>query len=485
MALVREEKGMARQQTARSALTPIPLLPQETLYVGVDIGKAKHVAGFLSRTLLQRHERFEGCPTLAFNQSRDGFRALVDRIREYVPLEQVQVLLEHTGHYHRPLEQYLLELDITVYRIHVQKRAAGMLKTDKRDALGLANTLYTQLALGAQMADKMQLVRRTVPPTPAAAQLQSLMQHRYELSHTSTQYRNKLTAICDELFPELVQVFHDPNLPTALHFREQFPTPHAIATTSLAALRAVRTKGFPTDAQLLQLQQLARETIGIKDVDRQRGLLFEQGLLIKELQLIQEHLALLQTTITDIVTTCREGQILLSMPPTGSIQAATIIATMGNIANFEKASELKSYFGWAPKRDQSGTSFDRTPLSKRGVRPMKQMLYLMVIRATIMECEWAHIYQRLLPRLAIYDERTKDYRGKLKVIGRIAGQMASMIFALLKTDQELLSQVPVGQEPPPPMLYDAAVHRRHQEGHYRSLKPGTLPRTILQLPKQQ
>jgi hypothetical protein len=33
----------------------------------------------------------------------------VDRLPEYVPLEQVQVLLEHTGHYHRLLEQYLLD----------------------------------------------------------------------------------------------------------------------------------------------------------------------------------------------------------------------------------------------------------------------------------------------------------------------------------------------------------------------------------------
>ncbi len=103
--------------------------------------------------------------------------------------------------------------------------------------------------------------------------------------------------------------------------------------------------------------------------------------------------------------------------------------------------------------------------------------------ATTMDCEWARLYQRLLPRLASYDERIKDYRGKLKVIGRIAGQMAAMIFALLKTDQELLSQIPEGQEPPPPMLYDPAIHRRHQEGHYRSLKPGTQSRKIIQLPK--
>jgi len=37
-------------------------LGQETLYVGVDIGKKTHVAGFVSSTLLARHQRFEHCP---------------------------------------------------------------------------------------------------------------------------------------------------------------------------------------------------------------------------------------------------------------------------------------------------------------------------------------------------------------------------------------------------------------------------------------
>ena len=323
---------MAQQRKARSALVPMPMLAQETLYIGVDIGKFRHVAGFLSRTLLARHGRFEGCPTFAFEQSREGFRSLVERLRELVPLEQVMVLFEHTGHYHRLLEQYLLEWDLTVYRVHVQERPKGMLKTDKRDALRLANMLYTQLELGAQVEDKMQLVRRAVAPTGAAAQLRGLIRHRYELSHHGTQLKNKLTAICDEIFPEFTQVFHDPNRPTALSFREQFPPPTALATASLSALQALRVRNFPSDAQLLKLQQLARETIGTKEVDRQKGLLLEQTLLLKELRLVQEHLALLQTEICAIVTNCREGQILLSIPPIGHIQAATIIATIGTIA---------------------------------------------------------------------------------------------------------------------------------------------------------
>src|SRR5258708_19423096 len=111
---------------------------------------------------------------------------------------------------------------------------------------------------------------------------------------------------------------------------------------------------------------------------------------------------------------------------------------------------------------------DRTNLSQRGVRPMKQMLFLMASRATTLDCEWARIYQRLLPRLCTYDERTRDYRGKKKALGRIAGQMASMMYALLNTDQETLSQVSPGEIPPPPMLYPPQTPQTHPQGSHLS-----------------
>lgn len=183
--------------TSEETASQAPL--HESVYVGIDVGKLTHVAGFVSNTLLARHGRFAGCPILKFENSREGFRTLADRLRSYVALEQVFVLLEHTGHYHKALEQYLLELDVSVYLVHVQKRQQGLLKTDKRDALGLANHLYNQLEKGIQVAEKSQLVRPAIPPTEAASLLQGLIRHRYELIQESTQRKNKLTAICDEL----------------------------------------------------------------------------------------------------------------------------------------------------------------------------------------------------------------------------------------------------------------------------------------------
>jgi transposase len=461
---------MANRSKARPDFTALPMLPRESIYIGIDVGKFKHVAGFVSKTLLERHKHFESCPAFIFEQSREGFRAFVERIRAYCPLEECFILLEQTGHYHRPLLQYLLELDISVYVIHVQSRQGGMLKTDKRDALGLANHLYNQLALGVQVENKLQVVRRAVPPSEAAAQLKGLMRHRYELVHEATQRKNKLTAICDEIFPELTQIFKNPNLPTALDLREKFPTPHTVATASLTTLREVRKKSFPSEAQLVLLQQLAAQSIGTKGLARQRGLLLEQELLIKELRLIQEHLERLEGEICQIVEQCREGKILLSIPPISPLAAATMLATIGHIANFENAGRLKSYFGWAPKRAQTGVTFDRTRLAPGGSREMKRVMYLVAWNAIKGETEWANLYKRLVPRLCTYDERTQAYKGRGKAIGHVIGRLITLIYALLRQDNETLSHLAPGTQPPDPVLYDAELHRLHRTGHYQSLK---------------
>src|SRR5436189_6394282 len=106
---------MRTRAKQRPNLQAVPLLKHEPLYIGIDVGKARHVAGFVSTTLLERHQRFEACPALVVENSREGFRSLIDRMCSYVPLEQVFVLLEHTGHYHRALVEYLQEHDISVY----------------------------------------------------------------------------------------------------------------------------------------------------------------------------------------------------------------------------------------------------------------------------------------------------------------------------------------------------------------------------------
>lgn len=269
-------------------------------------------------------------------------------------------------------------------------------------------------------------------------------------------------------------MFKNPNLTVALDLREKFPTPHAVATATLPALREVRRKSHPAFADLILLQQLAAQSIGTKDLARQRGLLLEQALLIKELRLLQDHLERLEAEICQIVEQCREGKILLSLPPIYPLAAATMLAGIGHIANFEDAAHLKAYFGWAPKRAQTGVAFDRTSLTLGGSREMKRVMYLVAWNAIKGQTEWATLYKRLVPRLCTYDERLQVYKGRGKALGHVIGRLITLIYALLRQDHQTLSHLAPGTKPPEPVLYDPELHRFHRTGHYRPLRR-TLP----------
>ncbi len=114
---------------------------------------------------------------------------------------------------------------------------------------------------------------------------------------------------------------------------------------------------------------------------------------------------------------------------------------------------------------------------------MRQMMFLIVANAVQQrESEWAKLYERLVRAKCPFDERTQSYTGKVRVMGRVAGQMTEMIYALLKRDAEVLSTIPPGEAPPPPLLYDPETHRAHRQGHYRPLKSSPPPHKITRLP---
>lgn len=228
------------------------------------------------------------------------------------------------------------------------------------------------------------------------------------------------------------------------------------------------------------MQRLAAQSIGIKDPARVNALVFEQQQLIAELRLLGEHLEQLEQHIVQVVEQSREGKILTSIPGIGSQAAASLIATIGTIANFERPAQLKSYFGWVPKIAQSGSSLDWSRLTPRGVRSMRQTMYLIVWRAIQWDADWKEVYDRLVARKCHVDERTRRVVGREKVIGRLAGQMTAVIFVLLKKDQEILAHLAPGATPPEPQLYDSALHRKHRLGYYQSSQSGVKLRKEIQ-----
>ncbi len=435
----------------------------ERIYVGVDVSKASHFAGIVSATLLERHRRFELCPTFKFENSRQGFLLFIDKVSAYTDPGHISVVLETTGHYHRPLEEFLQDRGVTVYCVHPQEHVTTRAKSDKIDALRLANQLYSQVQLGAQFIDASAKARLVAAPSEAARQLRGLVRHHYELSREMSRRKNKLIAICDELFPEFTEAIKDANGPTALRIRERFPTPAELASASEAAVIACRpSRGLPGKATLLRLQALAKNSVGIKDPGRTHSLVFEQSQLICELRLLEQNLAQLDTEIARIVNSSREGKILTSLPMVDANSAAVIISHIGSISNFENAARLRTFFGWSPKLAQTGVSRNSSTLTRGGSRVLKKTLYLMAWCAISHDTEWKELYDWLVPRKCAWDSRKEEYVGRNKVVGSICGRIASVIFALLKKDHDLLASLEPGATPPEPQLYDREYHRRRR-----------------------
>lgn len=443
------------QPTDRPALAPAP-----TFFIGIDVGKHSHAAGFVSASLLKEH-RFEQCPVITFEHSRAGLGKLLARVKEHAASPaQCAVLVENTGHYHRALVEQLMTEGFHVYVVAIrQKRVNGLNKTDKYDALRLANQLYAELSLGLQVAEKSQQVRRFAPPTDAAVQLQGLMRRRYELAQSTTRCKNKLTAIADELFPEFTQVFRDPNALLALEVRSHFPTPAEIARVSLGELSVVKHGAHPSDRKLEKLQELARLSIGVTASARVAALIIEQQQLIETVQMLRAQLDALDEKIEALVRGSREGKILLSFPLVGTIHAGTILSVIGNIRNFPRETDLRKYCGWAPQGFQTGITFDRSNMGKTGSRLLRQTFFLLTMSAIARkDTVWSKLYQRLLPIKCAYDARTETYKGRMRVVGRVAGQMIGVMYTLLKRDANLVDSLEPGAPLPEPDLYDPEIH---------------------------
>lgn len=428
------------------------------LYLGIDVGKSSHAAALISSELLLKHKKYDACPTQKVENSRTGFVALLSLIHKHS--SECCVLLEHTGHYGFALEQFLQEQNIQVYRMLARKRYSTN-KTDTHDARALAVLLYNQIELRIPLVNEQERVHPLVPASDGARTLRGLVRHRYELQHEATQRKNKLTAIADELFPELTVVYKDPNTDSALALREKYPTPNAIFEANIHDLTATRKRTQPSTAQLVELQSLAKHSIGTKDESRRISLILEQQLLTDELRLMRNHIARLDEKIEEIVQASRDGRILSSFVGIGTVQAAMIMANIGSIANYESIAKFRSYLGWSPRQSQTGTTYDSTSLNRAGNVLLKQTMYLVTIAAISHDPTWKALYDRRVKESCAFDSKTGKYKGKMKVIGRVAGQIIGVMYVLLRKDFDMINALPAGSDLPEPELY--SVSRRERE----------------------
>lgn len=109
--------------------------------LAIDVAKGKSMVALISSSGEVLIEPYE------INHSINDFTNLLNRINK-LQLENISVIMESTGIYHRPVERFFLENNFNVYTINalyskMYKRNLRKTKTDKLDCISLSELFFT------------------------------------------------------------------------------------------------------------------------------------------------------------------------------------------------------------------------------------------------------------------------------------------------------------------------------------------------------
>jgi transposase len=252
-----------------------------------------------------------------------------------------------------PVVDALLDADLEV--VVVASRSVKALrerygtsgnKSDRSDAYVLADCLRTD---GHRW-------RSLEPDSPATVTLRSHVRARKDLVETRVATANQLRAHLRTVFPGAVGLFRDLDSPISLRFLERFPSAGRAAWLSHKRLTAwLRANGYcgrKDPAELYQrLAEAARGTTG-EQGDARAAITLAYLTVLKTLRAQIDEL---DTRIAELLDAHPDAHIFRSLPRSGTIRAATLLAEIGDCrARFPDPESLTCLAGVAPSTRASG-----------------------------------------------------------------------------------------------------------------------------------
>lgn len=219
-------------------------------------------------------------------------------------------------------------------------------KDDAFDAYVLADCLRTD---GARL-------RHLVPDSPETTTLRALVRARKDLVGQRVALANQLRAHLQVTFPGAVGLFADIDSPISLRFLARFPSAAAAAWLSErrldAWLRANRYSGRRSAAELQRRLSQAPAGLG-GEQGRARGAVTEA--LVRVIVAVREQIDQLEARIDEALALHPDGPIFTSLPRSGTVRAAALLAEIGDCRErFPTPESLACLAGAAPSTRASG-----------------------------------------------------------------------------------------------------------------------------------
>src|SRR5574344_2919802 len=193
--------------------------------LAIDVAKGKSMISLItdcSEILIEPYE---------INHSKIDFEIFNNSISKF-NLDNVSVIMESTGIYHRPIERYFLDNNYKVYTINalyskMYKRNLRKTKTYKLDCLSLAELFFT--------TDFKQYIK----PDILYLDMNALSRQYFALSELSTNLKNRYKNLVYLCFPEYELLFKKQMIYSdiALEFISKYPHAAIISNTRIDCLQ--------------------------------------------------------------------------------------------------------------------------------------------------------------------------------------------------------------------------------------------------------
>ena len=333
--------------------------------LAIDVAKGKSMVSLISscgEVLIDPYE---------INHSINDFTNLLNRIKK-LKLDNVSVIMESTGIYHRPIERFFLENNFKVYTINalyskMYKRNLRKTKTDKLDCISLAELFFT--------TDFKQYIK----PDDLYLNMNALSRQYFALSDLCTNIKNRYKNLIYLCFPEYEIIFKGEMIygTIALSFIEKYPHADIISNTRIDALQNFLKKNnfryWKRKANIIKEYALK----SYPSVNMNDELVSNLSQLARLIDDYQKEIETIKYKLVFLAKKSKYFESINSIFGIGEFTTSIIIAELGDINRFNNIKELTAYCGLDPSIKQSGRSIDiHGPISKSGNKYLRRILFV-------------------------------------------------------------------------------------------------------------
>ncbi len=390
-----------------------------TLVVGIDIAKKNQWARFVDCRGIEHGK------ALKFGNNKNGFEKILTTIFELCKKDDftnVVIGMEPTGHYWKPLANYLLKQGLIVVLVnpyHTKKSKElddnSQTKSDIKDALTIAKLV------------KDGRYFETYLPHDIYAELRGLTATRTSMLKRLKSIKNTIIAVLDEYFPEYESVFKCIFTGKASRqILKSCPIPSLILELGedgvLTEIKSAvkKTVGRKKAKQLLEA---AQNSIGVDYGESSAVFRIKQ--YMTELEMIENQLVEVEEEMNVALEKTGLSEYLLSIPGAGVVSMASVLGEMGDPLRFENPRQMSRMAGYNLIEDSSGKNKSGTCISKRGRKNLRCVLYKMALTMVAVNPEMKQLYSYL-------KTRENNPLKKMPALVVVSKKILTMIFTLSK-----------------------------------------------------